>query len=334
MLPEKKCDNILKLALTGETIGKEPKMPRNFISWSLGVLGGLTLGVSIWGLRQGIEPFASWFYSFAWWSYILLADCLIYQLKGESLIVTRFPEFLRMLPISVTAWLIFEAVNLSLGNWHYQGLPRSWWLRWPGYFLAYATVFPGLFQTAEWLGAIGLFRRVQGRPRPLVQGWYAPFTILGLVCLILPIMLPRYCFPLIWVAFIFLLEPFCHLGGGKSLVAGWARGEHREIYLLLCAGLVCGFLWEFWNYWAVSKWLYTLPYFHWGKIFEMPILGYLGFPPFALECAVMYNFIQLLRQTVLQSPPARRLWWLTQVGFWVLMFGAIDHYTVISFAGP
>jgi hypothetical protein len=54
-------------------------------------------------------------------------------------------------------------------------------------------------------------------------------------------------------------------------------------------------LWEFWNYWAVSRWTYTVPYqlFGW-KVFEMPALGYLGYPPFAVECWAMYVFLRSL----------------------------------------
>jgi len=69
---------------------------------------------------------------------------------------------------------------------------------------------------------------------------------------------------------------------------------------LLAAGLVCGFLWEFFNYWAISKWTYTVPYLGNVKIFEMPVLGFLGFPPFAVECWVIYIFVRSL------LPPAVR----------------------------
>jgi hypothetical protein len=51
-------------------------------------------------------------------------------------------------------------------------------------------------------------------------------------------------------------------------------------------------LWEFFNYWAIAKWTYTVPYFGNVKIFEMPVLGYLGFPPFAVECWVFYIFVR------------------------------------------
>jgi hypothetical protein len=67
------------------------------------------------------------------------------------------------------------------------------------------------------------------------------------------------------------------------------------------------------------------------KVFEMPLPGYLGFPPFALECAVMYNFIKSLDEQVLTTPQQRRNAWLVQGVFWLLMFAAMDAWTVISY---
>ncbi len=68
---------------------------------------------------------------------------------------------------------------------------------------------------------------------------------------------------------------------------------------LMAGGLTCGFFWEFWNYWAAAKWTYTLPFlgpFEQYKAFEMPLLGFLGFLPFALECWVALQTILLLMQ--------------------------------------
>jgi hypothetical protein len=53
---------------------------------------------------------------------------------------------------------------------------------------------------------------------------------------------------------------------------------------------MCGFFWEFWNYFAIVKWKYNIPYVGFLKIFEMPILGYLGYIPFALSLYSMYYF--------------------------------------------
>ncbi|KPK87066.1 hypothetical protein AMJ80_12745 [bacterium SM23_31] len=66
------------------------------------------------------------------------------------------------------------------------------------------------------------------------------------------------------------------------------------MYRLLLTGLICGLLWEFWNYWAAVKWIYTVPYFPEYKFFEMPVAGYLGFPPFAVECYVIYQLFKVL----------------------------------------
>jgi hypothetical protein len=78
--------------------------------------------------------------------------------------------------------------------------------------------------------------------------------------------------------------------GNKSLLADLEKGNPRTLYSLLISGIICGPLWEFWNYWAGARWHYTVPILGHVKIFEMPVLGYLGFPPFAVECYVMYYF--------------------------------------------
>ncbi len=57
---------------------------------------------------------------------------------------------------------------------------------------------------------------------------------------------------------------------------------------LLLSGLLCGLLWEFWNYWSRTKWHYTVPIMEHVRLFEMPLPGYLGFPAFAVECFAMY----------------------------------------------
>ena len=65
---------------------------------------------------------------------------------------------------------------------------------------------------------------------------------------------------------------------------------------LLLTGIILGLLWEFWNYYAIIKWTYNVPYVGFLKIFEMPILGYFGYFPFALELYAMYHFSVYLYQ--------------------------------------
>jgi len=169
------------------------------------------------------------------------------------------------------------------------------------------------------------------------------FMLLGGLCLVSSVLIPKCFFSLIWVGFIFLLEPFNYRFGGRSLLKDLEEGNPRKIYLLLTAGLICGLLWEFWNFWALSKWIYTVLFFEEMKGFEMPVLGFLGFPPFAIQVYVMYNFISLFRfgrsweESTYHLHLEKKTRPLTMiltaifiVSFYILIFRAIDLKTVDS----
>ncbi len=298
-------------------------------------LAEIFLALAVWGLAlmgvlTGQALVLRWLYYFAWYPLVLCLDGLLFRLKGESWLLSRPRELGRMAFWSVTGWLVFEALNLVLENWGYLGVLDPWWLRWPGYALAFATVFPGVLLTAELLAALGLGQGLRGRPRD--PGAWQPFSlVLGTVMLVLTLAFPHYAFPLIWLAFIFLLDPFCELLGAPSLLGRLAAGERQEHLCLLTAGLLCGLWWELWNWPATAKWVYTLPVFRFWKVFEMPLLGYLGFPPFALECAVMYSFFKAMETRLSPHPRRRRLSYIAHVVFWLLMFAALDTWTVISY---
>ncbi len=314
-----------------------------------GIVGIASLILSEAFLFEKVDPFYSWFYCFAWWSYILTVDAIIYRLKGNSLIIKRTKEFFLIIPWSIFIWLIFEAANLSLKDWYYINLPHSIVERWLGYMVAYGTVLPGLFETTELLETC-IFSS-PARPSSLPEGkregaggWHSILMLLGILCLASSLLIPEYCFPLIWVGFIFLLEPFNYRFGGKSLLGDLEEGNPRKIYLLLIAGLICGLLWEFWNFWAPSKWVYTVPFFDRAKGFEMPFLGFLGFPPFAVQAYVMYNFISLFRskrgweESTYRLNMEKKTRFLTSgltailIGsFSILIFRAIDTNTVDSY---
>ena len=260
-----------------------------------GILGLVILVISHVLLLMEIELIASWFYYWAWWSYILIIDSLIYTIKKNSLIMNRKGEFFLILLWSIVIWTFFEAVNLILQNWYYSNVVPSLVIRWLCYGVAYATVLPALFETTELLESVGLFKNSTVRPITVTTAVQAGLVSLGIVFVFGVLFYPRYCFPLVWGSIIFLFEPINYRWSATSLLKDWERGTARKFYLLLTAGLICGVLWEFWNFWAATKWIYTVPFFEELKIFEMPLLGFLGFPPFAVECYVVYNFISIFR---------------------------------------
>lgn len=308
-------------------------MPQH--KYVLGVIGilGLCFCASVSFLQN--DFFKQWFYIFVWWSYILTIDGIIYALKKESLIISHTREFLLMLPLSTSVWLIFECFNLRLANWAYLDITPIKWQRWLGYAVSYATVFPGIFLTAELLEVFGL--RLSAKVTSTTSaksGYYIGGILAGIISMALTMLWPKYFFPLVWLGFIPLLEPVNRWLGYDSLWAGWLAGDKMKTYRLMIAGLICGFLWESWNAPAQAKWVYQIPHFHFCQIFEMPLLGYLGFIPFALECSIIYNFSRGVAQTT---------WQKTRTGtiiisiilitiWWWLMFHGIDTYTVKSFA--
>jgi hypothetical protein len=46
-----------------------------------------------------------------------------------------------------------------------------------------------------------------------------------------------------------------------------------------------------WNYYSFPKWTYHIPGLDFLRIFEMPLLGFGGYVPFALELYALKNFI-------------------------------------------
>ena len=118
--------------------------------------------------------------------------------------------------------------------------------------------------------------------------------------LLWPIVWPsRYVAAPVWLGFIFLLDPINAWLGAPSLFTRPRAGYRDLLINLMASGLLCGLLWEFWNYWSRAKWHYTVPIMEHVKLFEMPLPGFLGFPAFALECFTMYVFVRQLARRAL-----------------------------------
>jgi hypothetical protein len=256
-------------------------------------------------LFNGNQVVGRWFTPIVWTGYILLLDALVFRITRRSVITTDRMELLLIALISMACWWLFEFYNaprfwtsdLELW-WHYHNLEPNLFLRRVGYDWAFATIFPAMFLTARFL-TVTIFRRLKIFsailfPRSVLYG----LILLGGLAIIIPLLFTSlWLAPMIWLSFIFLLDPINYLRGQPSVTGDVQRGDYKRVLGLLVAGGICGILWEFWNYWAISRWTYTVPFLPSLKIFEMPVLGYLGFPPFAVECWVMYIFLRSLLTT-------------------------------------
>lgn len=285
-----------------ETVSTKPESLRKFPLY--GYAGILIIIAAEAFLFAGNQVVGRWFTPIVWTGYILLVDALVFRMRGRSLLVNDRLEFVIICLISIAAWWLCELYNaprfwksdLELW-WHYHNLEPNLMLRRVGYDWAFATIFPLLLITAE-LFCITIFKRCDRRVPINFSNWMLiVFIILGIAGVTVPLIYPSaWLAPIIWLAFVFLIDPINALRGWPSIAGDLARGDWRRLCSLLGAGLVCGFLWEFFNYWAISKWTYTVPYLGNVKLFEMPVLGFLGFPPFAVECWVIYIFVRSLLQ--------------------------------------
>jgi len=240
-----------------------------------------------------VQPVATYFTPIAWTSYIVLVDAMVCSIRGRSRITSEPREFALTAALSLPLWLIFEAYNLRLRNWTYTGLPANWLARDLGYAWSFMTITPAILVTADLVESFEWFP-AGGWKHKFPPGALAGMMAAGGLCLTVPVLLPpeagSYLFALVWLGFILLLEPANYRLRLPSLLRDLEEGRHARFYALLVSGWTCGWLWEFWNYWAAGRWQYIFPIGQRWKIFAMPAPGYLGFLPFALECSVMLVF--------------------------------------------
>ncbi|MEE9269603.1 MAG: hypothetical protein V3V49_05010 [Candidatus Krumholzibacteria bacterium] len=284
----------------------------------LPVYGLVGLAVMIAGevlLFGGVAWVKQWFTPIMWTGYILVIDAVIRRRKGTSLLSDHPREFFFLAIISIGSWTIFEGYNVLLKNWTYIGLPDNLFVRYAGYAWSFATITPVMLVTYEVLDSIlpgagpgdsprapaatpvrsAEFSSGSSRSPRLPNGVFYSFVVFGLASLIIPFIWPSiYMTPIVWVGFAFLLDPINGRLGERSFLSEFFTGRFRSMLIMFLAGLICGILWEFWNYWATTKWQYDVPYMGHIKIFEMPVLGFLGFLPFAVESYAIYVFVRRL----------------------------------------
>ncbi len=245
-----------------------------------------------------VDPIPTWFYVLAWYPTLILLDATASHLdRGPSLLWRRPMVF--ALAWSPIVWLAFEAANFRLHNWYYVFLPHAMWQRWTGIILSFATVVPLVLLAERALRAAGVFSSGRGpviTVRPSDTWWAVG---LGVGMAVLALGSPRSFFPLIWGAVFLIIDPILfHRSPALSLIADLARGQWGRIGRLMLGGLGIGLLWECYNFWARGKWIYTVPWLEHIKLFEMPPLGFLGFPFFALEAWSIYHALCALRIAV------------------------------------
>ena len=253
---------------------------RRLVAAQLGLgLAVLALG---WGSSlAGIEPLRRYWFDLVWTGYILAADAVVWARNGRSLLHGGGWWAVGLFALSAPFWWAFEIANWRLENWRYVGETLfTGPARMPLKSLSFTFVLPALVCSRDLLRS---FLRLPNLPAVRLPAWTARAMVaVGLVCVPLLYLFPDQTYPLVWVAPLLVLDGIAELRGRPSAVGLIRAGRSGPVLLLALAGLATGVLWEMWNAGALPYWAYRIPYVGYLPIFEMPILGYLGYPPFAL----------------------------------------------------
>ena len=253
---------------------------------------GIGLVIIFWTINwsfSGARTF--WAFFPLWLGYCLTVDAINLRRTGTSLIQRSYRWFIGLFLVSAPVWWLFELINWRVQSWHYLGrdLVNNW-----QYLIissiSFSIVIPAIFGTAELVSSFKFIHRIRAwliiRPDRVTT---LAFFCAGWIMLGLLMSWPHYFFPFIWISIYFIIEPINVWLGHRSLADYTKKGDWRPVLCLFLGALITGFFWEMWNYFSYPKWIYTIPFVNTFHIFEMPILGYGGYFPFACELFAIYH---------------------------------------------
>jgi len=288
---------------------------------------GLGLVTVFWTLNWTLDGLRTqWAFFPLWLGYCLTIDALVFWRTGTSLFVRNWKKYIGLFIASAPVWWLFELANWRLQNWHYDGAEAFSTLQfWFWATINFTTVIPAVFGSAELMRSF-LTKPVKGPTIRPTKTTTIGFFLAGWAMLALMVIWPRIFFPFLWISLYFILEPVniwlshrspspardsgLYAGTGTTSLVEWTKdGNWQPVVTLWLGVLLTAFFWEMWNYLSYPKWVYHVAWGNWFHIFEMPLLGYGGYLPFALELFAMYHLLAGLSGSkktdyVMKSPEA------------------------------
>jgi len=280
--------HIISSRVSGDEFYKKAEFPW----WGYaGIFTGALSWIIAWTRLPLLHDLQRWTFLPLWLSYIIVINALCFRRSGRSLLTHRTGYLLILFPASAFFWWIFEYLNRFTANWYYAGTGNLSALR---YFLeatlAFSTVLPAVMSTGELIKTYpGLYSGMEFYYKLQVKSHRAAAALILIVsgvCLLLIPLFPEILFPLLWISPAVIILSMQSLAGEGSFAAPLASGDWRAVVVYALAAVLCGFFWEMWNYYSEARWIYSIPFVHRFRIFEMPLLGYAGYLPFGIECAV------------------------------------------------
>ncbi len=260
-----------------------------WIGAALVVLGWL----AAW--TEGLVP-AEWrrqAFAVLWLGAIVVMNAAAYRRSGRSPLTHRTAWLLALFPASAVMWWLFEYLNQFVRNWYYVGVTASGdWDYFVQATLPFSTVLPALASMQAWLATFPRLHAAAALPALRGNAWLpAVGLVAGIAALAGMAVWPEALFSALWLGPLALVGSLQPLILERSYFAPLARGDWRCVAQPALAALACGLLWELWNFGSLAKWHYSIAFVQRFHLFEMPLLGYAGYLPFGVFCAVLMDVI-------------------------------------------
>ena len=260
-------------------------------------LGVMAAGwVLSWTRLEWFASFQRYSYIPLWAGFILLVNALCVKRCGRSPLTSATRAYLWSFPASSLFWWFFEYLNRYVWNWFYIGVRDISPLEYVVFAtVCFASVLPGVTAVAWLLGSFGVFAdeaycgmakvNIRSRTSVAVMSFLSAAGLTGIV------FFPQFAYPLLWISPLMVFVLVQVLMKERSALDALADGNWAVVFRFAVAALICGVAWETWNYYSLAKWVYTIPWVHRWKIWEMPLLGFAGYLPFGVECVVVAAWI-------------------------------------------
>lgn len=242
-----------------------------------------------WSRFAWFAPLQKHTFTPLWIGYIVTVNALTLARTGRCLLVSRRRYFLALFPTSALFWWLFEFLNRFVGNWHYVDVAAFGPLEYTVLAtLSFATVLPAVMSTAHYLASFprlsNAFAQAPGVSWPAGRSVTVITLFAGCLALACVGAWPEVAFPLVWIAPSLVIFSLGALTGAETGLVRLTVGDPRVVFIPALSALLCGLLWEMWNYGSAARWEYTIPFVDRFHVFEMPVLGYAGYLPFGVCC--------------------------------------------------
>lgn len=288
---------IVRIIMSPKTIEPEIRPARSFPWWGwLGLMLAVAAWILAWTRFDWFAALQPHTFTPLWLAFIVVINGLCHRQHGHCLMLSRPVFFLLLFPISAAFWWFFEYLNRFVQNWYYIGPEFS-----AGQYFLYATlpfstVLPAVLSLRDGLMSARWIRRGFDRFIPLRLRFPKLFAALTLTLSAGGLagigVWPNFLFPLLWVAPLLIILSLQALMDERHILSALTVGHWTPLVAAAAAALICGVFWEMWNFLSLAKWKYSIPFVHRYPIFEMPLLGYAGYLPFGLQCAVVGSLLE------------------------------------------